>query len=265
MLPICCSAVMSYGIVLLGVCHVRTSCLNCRTAPVTIPKICATGFNRSYCGKNAVMYGKGVYFANNSLYSNRYSHPDTKGVKRMFLCRVAVGEFCLGTDGMTAPNERNAKTHILFDSTTDNMDPAKRDVSVCVPRAKGALLPVRICLAFNRLATPSSASFSQLHVDALLFSSCVRLNGCAPDVRCVPRRAGLPGLLVRVHAGKVKTREAQSHFDRVRECVVKCWAASKLETRDHDPRVSEPFPSPSAEARNGDSSREAKIKRERAK
>ena len=29
----------------------------------TVPKIYQQGFNRSFCGKNATMYGKGVYFA----------------------------------------------------------------------------------------------------------------------------------------------------------------------------------------------------------
>merc|ERR1711988_1748424 len=70
----------------------------------TVPKISQQGFNRSFCGKNAVVYGKGVYFANNSFYSNRYAHADSQGVKRMFLCRVAVGEFCLGKNGQLTPD-----------------------------------------------------------------------------------------------------------------------------------------------------------------
>ena len=32
----------------------------------TVPKITSMGFNRSFCGKNATAYGKGVYFATNS-------------------------------------------------------------------------------------------------------------------------------------------------------------------------------------------------------
>ena len=31
------------------------------TSPDVISKVCAQGFNRSFCGKNAVVYGKGVY------------------------------------------------------------------------------------------------------------------------------------------------------------------------------------------------------------
>ena len=100
------------------------------TAPDVIPKICSQGFNRSFCGKNAVVYGKGVYFANNSFYSNRYAHVDSKGVQRMFLCRVAVGEFCLGHNGQLAPDVRDNKRNLLYDSTTDNMDEKKRDMFV---------------------------------------------------------------------------------------------------------------------------------------
>lgn len=33
------------------------------TQPSTVPQICERGFNRSYCGRNATAYGKGVYFA----------------------------------------------------------------------------------------------------------------------------------------------------------------------------------------------------------
>ena len=100
------------------------------TAPDVIPKICAQGFNRSFCGKNAVVYGKGVYFANNSFYSNRYAHADNKRIKRMFLCRVAVGEFCLGHNGQLTPDVRDAKRNLLYDATTDNMDEKRRDMYV---------------------------------------------------------------------------------------------------------------------------------------
>merc|ERR1712196_535165 len=33
------------------------------TDEATVPKIIEMGFNRSFCGKNATRYGKGVYFA----------------------------------------------------------------------------------------------------------------------------------------------------------------------------------------------------------
>merc|ERR1712072_936889 len=35
-----------------------------------VPKIVQQGFNRSFCGRNATMYGKGVYFARDASYSS---------------------------------------------------------------------------------------------------------------------------------------------------------------------------------------------------
>ena len=62
-------------------------------ASEVIENIIASGFNRSYAGKNAVVYGRGVYFARDASYSARetYSPRDEKGHKRMFLCRLALG------------------------------------------------------------------------------------------------------------------------------------------------------------------------------
>ena len=74
----------------------------------TVPKITQMGFNRSFCGKNATMYGKGVYFARESEYSARtaYSVPDKHGVQYMFLCRVVVGEYCQGVQDALTPAVR---------------------------------------------------------------------------------------------------------------------------------------------------------------
>merc|ERR1719487_3028877 len=75
----------------------------------TLGKICATGFNRSYAGRNACMYGKGVYFARDSGYSAhpRYAIPDAAGVQRMLLCRVLVGAHCKGSQDILVPDERD--------------------------------------------------------------------------------------------------------------------------------------------------------------
>jgi len=88
----------------------------------TVPKIIGMGFNRSFCGKNATMYGKGVYFARDASYSSSttYSRPDGKGTQHMFLCRVTVGEFCLGKRDAPAPDVR--KGHLLYDSTVNDMN-----------------------------------------------------------------------------------------------------------------------------------------------
>jgi hypothetical protein len=61
-------------------------------------KILQQGFNRSFCGKNATAFGKGVYFATDASYSASptYSVPDHQGHQYMIACRVVVGEHCLG-------------------------------------------------------------------------------------------------------------------------------------------------------------------------
>jgi len=102
------------------------------TTAEIVPKITEQGFNRSFCGRNATMYGKGVYFARDSSYSasKTYSAPDSKGIQRMFLCRVVVGEFAQGVKDAAAPPAKRASTvgstdtpnaHRLYDSTVDNM------------------------------------------------------------------------------------------------------------------------------------------------
>merc|ERR1719473_848060 len=87
----------------------------------TVPKIAQQGFNRSFCGKNATAFGKGVYFARDASYSSSttYSRPDGNGVQHMFLCRVIVGEYCVGRSGALAPDVR--KGAMLYDTTVDNM------------------------------------------------------------------------------------------------------------------------------------------------
>ena len=107
------------------------------------------GFNRMFCGKNAVRFGKGVYFALTSAYSNNYAMADAKGVKRMFICRVLVGETSQGYNEQLVPevsvsqfvitNKTRAHiTHLrtkirvlstnqMFDSTTDQIDSPEPD------------------------------------------------------------------------------------------------------------------------------------------
>merc|ERR1711959_438405 len=85
-----------------------------------VPKIVQQGFNRSFCGRNATMCGKGVYFARDSSYSasTAYSAPDAAKVQRMFLCRVVVGEYSRGVKDAIAPDVRSG--HTLYDTTVDN-------------------------------------------------------------------------------------------------------------------------------------------------
>lgn len=97
------------------------------TASDTVPKVTQQGFNRSFCGKNATMYGKGVYFARDASYSSSpvYAKPDPSGVQYMFLCRVVVGEYCQGKKDALTPDVRDVNKHLLYDTTVDNMkDPS---------------------------------------------------------------------------------------------------------------------------------------------
>jgi poly [ADP-ribose] polymerase 10/14/15 len=104
-----------------------------------VPKIIQQGFNRSFCGRNATAYGKGVYFARDSSYSTSatYSKPDMSGVQRMFVCRVAVGEYCQGKRDLLTPDFKDSAKHLLYDSTVDNV----RDPSIYVTYHDGQAYP----------------------------------------------------------------------------------------------------------------------------
>jgi len=82
-------------------------------------KIMQQGFNRSFCGKNATMYGKGVYFARDAEYSAypTYAVPDINKVQYMMACRVIVGEYCPGIRNALTPEIRDSSTQTLYDTT----------------------------------------------------------------------------------------------------------------------------------------------------
>jgi hypothetical protein len=82
-------------------------------------KIMQQGFNRSFCGKNATVYGKGVYFARDAAYSAwpTYSVPDKNGHQYILACRVIVGEYCPGVHDAVTPDIRDPSTQTLYDST----------------------------------------------------------------------------------------------------------------------------------------------------
>ncbi|CAB9519745.1 polymerase 14 [Seminavis robusta] len=97
------------------------------TTTAVIPKIVKQGFNRAFAGRNAVAFGKGVYFARDASYSSHraYSTPDWDGTQHIFMCRVAVGDWCQGTNGQLTPDPKPRNPLELFDSTVDNvLDPS---------------------------------------------------------------------------------------------------------------------------------------------
>ncbi|CAH1257722.1 PARP14 [Branchiostoma lanceolatum] len=85
-------------------------------------KISHHGFNRSYAGMNATMYGKGTYFARDASYSaGRYANPDPSGLKRLFLAKVLTGEYVTGNQNMIVPPTRPGGSPLdTYDSTVDN-------------------------------------------------------------------------------------------------------------------------------------------------
>tara|TARA_Y100000741_G_scaffold364786_2_gene356995 strand:+ start:370 stop:1017 length:648 start_codon:yes stop_codon:yes gene_type:complete len=90
------------------------------TTAAAVPLICRDGFNRSFCGRNATVYGNGVYFTSDINYSaqNIYSVPDDKHIKRIFAASVLVGHTCQGRSGQITPDVCN---NIMCDSTVDNV------------------------------------------------------------------------------------------------------------------------------------------------
>ena len=91
------------------------------TSPNTVPKINSKSFNRSYCGKNATAYGKGVYFARNASYSANptYSPADGVGIRCMYLARVLVGLSVIGSSSMVEPPQLPGGNGRTYDSTCD--------------------------------------------------------------------------------------------------------------------------------------------------
>ncbi|XP_014788155.1 protein mono-ADP-ribosyltransferase PARP15 [Octopus bimaculoides] len=72
------------------------------TAAGSVDGINKSGFNCSYCGKNATAFGEGVYFARDIQYSANdvYSTPDHHGIKKIYKCSVLVGRMMQGQHGL---------------------------------------------------------------------------------------------------------------------------------------------------------------------
>ncbi|XP_077022670.1 protein mono-ADP-ribosyltransferase PARP10 isoform X2 [Tamandua tetradactyla] len=92
------------------------------TSASAVPEICAHGFNRSFCGRNGTLYGQGVYFARRASLSvqDRYSPPDDRGYKAVFVAQVLTGDYGQGSRGLRAPPLRDSGSSPLrYDSTVD--------------------------------------------------------------------------------------------------------------------------------------------------
>ncbi|XP_036426953.1 protein mono-ADP-ribosyltransferase PARP14 isoform X2 [Colossoma macropomum] len=88
-------------------------------------KINKNGFNRSFCGRNAVVHGDGTYFAKEAWYScqDQYSNPDENGLKYIYRARVVTGRPCKSRQGMKEPDplDPNDPRAGLYDCAVDNL------------------------------------------------------------------------------------------------------------------------------------------------
>ncbi|CAB1342451.1 unnamed protein product, partial [Coregonus sp. 'balchen'] len=92
------------------------------TCPQIVDQINANGFNRSYAGENAAVYGNGTYFAVEASYSadDTYLVRDSQGQKHMYLCLVLTGDFIAGQQDMITPPAKLKSPTQLYDSMTDD-------------------------------------------------------------------------------------------------------------------------------------------------
>ena len=98
----------------------------------SIPPILANGFLRDFNTRGA--YGKGVYFARKAAYSlsPTYSKIDPNtGEHYLLLCRVLMGEACVGSPGMERPNRKpNSSSSALHESMVDRLPAEQSDIVV---------------------------------------------------------------------------------------------------------------------------------------
>ncbi|KAI0212217.1 Protein mono-ADP-ribosyltransferase PARP14, partial [Lamellibrachia satsuma] len=82
------------------------------------------GFNRSYCGKNATVYGKGVYFAVKSEYSaqSRFATPDATGLKFVYKSLVLTGDYTIGNSSYNVPPSNPLTPGFQYDTVVDSLD-----------------------------------------------------------------------------------------------------------------------------------------------
>uniref|UniRef100_A0A8C5DZM1 Poly [ADP-ribose] polymerase n=1 Tax=Gouania willdenowi TaxID=441366 RepID=A0A8C5DZM1_GOUWI len=95
------------------------------TSETCVKEICTHGFNRSFCGKNATVYGQGVYFAVDSALSvqDKYSPPNNNGYKFVLVSKVLTGDYTKGCHSMkTAPLKETGIIPLRYDSVTDEIN-----------------------------------------------------------------------------------------------------------------------------------------------
>ncbi len=64
-----------------------------------------------------------MYFAVESSYSaqDKYSVPDSSGLRYMFVCRVIIGEYTLGNKDMKTAPPLTTGSNAVFDTLVENV------------------------------------------------------------------------------------------------------------------------------------------------
>lgn len=89
------------------------------TKGLYVDAICQQGFDWRMCGSSVgTLYGKGSYFARDASYSQSYTD-----CKKMFLVRVLVGEYALGSSLMVRPPPKDPQKPYgeLYDSVVNEV------------------------------------------------------------------------------------------------------------------------------------------------
>jgi Poly(ADP-ribose) polymerase catalytic domain/WWE domain len=88
-------------------------------------KIAKTGMKMLCVGVNGSNHGKGLYFAESVQTSMPYSTSNDLYIKKMFLCRVAVGDWCKGRSDQIMPDPKPGSSKHFFDSVVDDCQKPK--------------------------------------------------------------------------------------------------------------------------------------------
>ncbi|EMP23984.1 Poly [ADP-ribose] polymerase 12, partial [Chelonia mydas] len=89
------------------------------TSKKHIDAICQQNFDWRICGLHGTAYGKGSYFARDASYSDNYSKTSSN-IKTMFLARVLVGDFTLGSSSYLRPPAKDSGNN-FYDSCVNSL------------------------------------------------------------------------------------------------------------------------------------------------
>ncbi|KAM9468199.1 uncharacterized protein Hap1MRO34_014864 [Clarias gariepinus] len=83
-----------------------------------VDAICLQNFDMRVSGANATVYGQGSYFARDAKYSHDYT--DHYSERKMFTCRVLVGQYTKGASHYRRPPAKDAAGN-LYDSCVNDL------------------------------------------------------------------------------------------------------------------------------------------------